>query len=144
MTASVLALTPPDAGWMRQARCAGRWDVMQSAEDGDVPMAKAFCRACPVRSECLAWTLSLPPRGDVEGVAGGLTREERDLARRRIRRARMPAPPATKCCPRCREDKPLGQFYLRPDRAGGRDTYCRSCCVDLARERRAAKKVMAS
>jgi WhiB family redox-sensing transcriptional regulator len=140
MVASSLTLTPPDAEWMRQARCAGYWDLMESTEEKDERAAKDLCQSCPVWEQCRAWTLSLPPRQDVAGVAGGLTQKQRERQRRRIRRSRPPEPKETKRCPRCRETKSLGQFYVRPERADGRDAYCRTCCVELTQERRAAKE----
>jgi hypothetical protein len=40
--------------------------------------AIAICRACPVRSECLAYTLEQEAAGvEQVGIAGGLTRSER-------------------------------------------------------------------
>jgi hypothetical protein len=140
MPPTSLTLTPPDAGWMAQAACAGYWELMESTEEKDERAAIDVCASCPVWEACRAWTLSLPPRQDVAGVAGGLTEKQRDRARRRIRRSKPSEPKETKRCPRCREEKSVGQFYLRPERADGRDAYCRTCCVELTQERRAAKK----
>lgn len=144
MPPTSLTLTPPDAEWMQQARCAGYWALMESDSPKDEDDAKALCHACPVEGSCARWTLSLSPREDVYGVAGGMTADERASARRRIRRTKPSAPAETKRCPHCREDKPLGQFYVRPERPSGRDVYCRPCCADLARARRAAKKAAAT
>ncbi|MEV2239477.1 WhiB family transcriptional regulator [Micromonospora sp. NPDC049891] len=45
--------------------------------------AKAVCRRCPVRTECLNWALE---SGQRHGVAGGMTEQEREaLIRRGIR-----------------------------------------------------------
>lgn len=140
MPPTALTLTPPDAEWMAEAACAGYWELMESTEERDEKAAKDVCKACPVWERCRAWTLSLPPRQDVCGMAGGMTAKERDKARRRIRRSRPQEPKETKRCPRCRETKSVGQFYLRPERKDGRDAYCRTCCVELTQERRAAKR----
>jgi hypothetical protein len=86
MGATSLTLTPPDAEWMAEAVCAGYWELMESTEEKDEKAAKDLCRACPVWEACRAWTLSLPPRQDVDGIAGGLTRIERDRVRRSRRR----------------------------------------------------------
>ena len=90
MPVTALTLTPPDQSWMdRDLPC--RLDpVLMDAEDGPgVERARDVCRACPVWACCRAWTLSLPPSKDVAGVAGGLTVEERQRARRaRLRRRR--------------------------------------------------------
>lgn len=141
MPPTTLTLTPPDAGWMAQAACAGYWTLMESTEERDEKAAVDLCRACPVWEQCRAWTLSLPPRQDVAGVAGGLTEKQREAARRRVRRRARPLEPVeTKRCARCKETKPVGQFYLRQGRKDGRDAYCRTCCVERTQEQRAAKR----
>ncbi len=69
--------------WTRQALCAGHPDRgAWFPEDGESPArAKAVCRACPVRSECLAFALKT---GQREGVWGGTTPyERRRLAKQR-------------------------------------------------------------
>jgi WhiB family redox-sensing transcriptional regulator len=53
-----------------------------------VEMAKAVCRRCSVRSNCLSYALEAMP----EGVWGGTTLEERRAARRRPSRRRVSAP----------------------------------------------------
>jgi hypothetical protein len=136
----MLTLTPPDAGWMSQAACAGDWGVMEGLSDDDVWDAKATCRRCPVRRRCEGWVLSLPPSQDVNGIAAAMTPEERDKARRRARRSRPPVPEATKECRRCLEEQAVSKFYVRPARTDGRDSYCRTCCAELARERAAEKR----
>jgi WhiB family redox-sensing transcriptional regulator len=138
MVASSLTLTPPDAEWMRQARCAGYWDLMESAEEKDERAAKDLCQSCPVWEQCRAWTLSLPPRQDVAGVAGGLTEKQRDQARRRRRRSRPAAEPPKECTG-CGEPKPADQFYLRPKHRGGRESRCSTCCSAQAQAHRAKK-----
>jgi WhiB family redox-sensing transcriptional regulator len=47
--------------------------------------AKAVCRRCPVRAQCLAWAVAADT---VEGIWGGTTEEERRAMRRH--RARTP------------------------------------------------------
>lgn len=42
--------------------------------------AKAICRECPVREECLLWAIVYLP----QGVAGGLTARERRKLRKRL------------------------------------------------------------
>jgi WhiB family transcriptional regulator, redox-sensing transcriptional regulator len=42
--------------------------------------AKAVCRRCPVRRECLAWALA---SGQDAGIWGGLTEDERRALKRR-------------------------------------------------------------
>ncbi|MEU9980567.1 WhiB family transcriptional regulator [Streptomyces sp. NPDC050856] len=45
--------------------------------------AKAVCRRCPVREQCLRWALE---SGQEAGVWGGLSEEERRALKRRISR----------------------------------------------------------
>jgi WhiB family redox-sensing transcriptional regulator len=49
------------------------------AADADAQRAKAVCRSCPVREQCLTFALS---SGQDSGVWGGLTEEERRALRR--------------------------------------------------------------
>lgn len=51
----------------------------------DITHAKAVCADCPVRAQCLAWSLAT---GQRYGVLGGLDEWERDAL---IRRTRHPA-----------------------------------------------------
>lgn len=51
---------------------------------GTYDLARAVCRRCPVRQECLDWALDLPEKF---GMWGGLTEQERKNTRRRRRRA---------------------------------------------------------
>jgi hypothetical protein len=141
MGATSLTLTPPDAEWMAEAVCAGYWLLMESTEEKDERAAKDLCRTCPVWEACRAWTLSLPGRQDVAGVAGGLTEKQRDQARRRIRRSRPPGDePDKKCTGPCGETKPANQFYMRPRLRGGRESRCNVCCTAANRGYREAKK----
>jgi WhiB family redox-sensing transcriptional regulator len=46
--------------------------------------AKAICRHCPVRAECLRWAMD--DSRQVTGVWGGLREDERQTLKRRERR----------------------------------------------------------
>ncbi|MCZ4096734.1 WhiB family transcriptional regulator [Streptomyces sp. So13.3] len=50
-----------------------------------IQQAKAVCRRCPVREECLSWALEA---GQDAGVWGGLSEDERRAAKRRAARGR--------------------------------------------------------
>ncbi|MET9646186.1 WhiB family transcriptional regulator [Streptomyces syringium] len=50
--------------------------------------AKAVCRRCPVREQCLQWALE---SGQDAGVWGGLSEDERRSLKRRVARARAQA-----------------------------------------------------
>ncbi len=47
--------------------------------------AKAVCRRCPVVEQCLDWVVQV---GQVDGIWGGMTANERALRRREARRAK--------------------------------------------------------
>lgn len=49
-------------------------DVFTAAEAGQLQRAKAICRRCPVKAECLSWACST---GLTSGIAGGTTEAER-------------------------------------------------------------------
>ena len=143
MGATALTLTPPDGAWMKEAACAGRWEVMQSTDESDVKAAKALCAACPVEETCQAWLLALPPRQDVTGTAGGMTAEERVRARRRIRRAQprpQPRDEPPKTCKSCEETHAATDFYARPTSRGGREAVCRFCRLAQKRAWRDAQR----
>jgi len=75
--------------------------------DAQVAVAKAVCAGCPVRVECLDEALMRIP----EGIAGGLTPQER----RRLRRPgqRTPAAPAAA---RCGQREAAGRVLLAAGR----------------------------
>ncbi len=67
--------------WQDSAACIGADTAIFFPESGDpVGPAKAICRACPVREQCLTDALN---RGETHGVWGGLSAKERRLFRRK-------------------------------------------------------------
>ncbi|MDA2813629.1 WhiB family transcriptional regulator [Nocardiopsis sp. RSe5-2] len=71
--------------WVRQGACR-QYDPelffpVSTAGPGSqtTSLAKAVCRSCPVRQECLRWALRA---GEADGVWGGTTPEERRYMRR--------------------------------------------------------------
>ena len=68
--------------WQREAVCRGMDSGSFFSPDGESgkprrmreQAAKAICRSCPVRKECLDWALGKP---ETYGVWGGTTEEER-------------------------------------------------------------------
>ncbi len=77
----------PGEDWRTAAGCAGT-DPDFWHPEGDSPeaaaqtaAAKAICRTCPVREDCLEWALAAGR--DVLGIAGGMTLAERRRSRRR-------------------------------------------------------------
>jgi WhiB family transcriptional regulator, redox-sensing transcriptional regulator len=82
-------------GWRRAAACRSIdpelfFPVSSSGgSDAQVERAKAVCRSCAVRRQCLQYALAA---NEAHGVWGGMAEDER---RRVIRRARdLAAPPA--------------------------------------------------
>ena len=74
--------------WQDSAACIGADTAIFFPESGDpVGSAKALCRACPVREQCLADALE---RGEVHGVWGGLSAKERRKYRRQHGLLRKP------------------------------------------------------
>lgn len=77
---------PEDLAWRLRAACRGRdpalWFPL-SPGAREVRIAKAFCSSCPVRPRCLHEALR---RGDLQGIWGGLTTEERRRIGRRMQR----------------------------------------------------------
>ena len=72
-----------DARWREAAACLGAdldWFFSQAGQHGDA--ARALCRRCPVRSECLEEALSLPSGRDF-GIRGGMSKKARDAIRKR-------------------------------------------------------------
>jgi WhiB family redox-sensing transcriptional regulator len=72
--------------WMRDALCREYPAVTFFPEQGESSAdAKAICRRCVVRSECLLHALDTP---SMEGIWGGAGRRSRD----RLRKSNKPSP----------------------------------------------------
>jgi WhiB family redox-sensing transcriptional regulator len=93
MTATTRHATKPATNWRADAACA-RVDPELFHPTGQprtvlrrVKQAKAICRGCPVRLDCLRWALDTK---EDSGVLGGLSEEERmELHGRRPRRRKV-------------------------------------------------------
>ena len=95
--------------WRDFASCADAADpdlwfpiVDSPAFDTQTARAKAICRGCLVRADCLAWALKRLPHG----IAGGLTEHERALARKNTARRLAAAVEGAAAAPTSREDTP--------------------------------------
>lgn len=74
-----------------------------------VGIAKAVCAGCPVRAQCLSWALEHQP----DGIAGGLTEQERRLENLRRRGgARRRLPPVVPVCGSHREVAEAGRAAI--------------------------------
>lgn len=87
-----------DSDWKESASCKGVDPAVFHPTRGEIEVqriALAICNGtparhrkagvppCPVRAECLAFALSLPPSVDMAGIYGGKTHRERLMVRRR-------------------------------------------------------------
>jgi len=73
-----------NTAWMAQAKCKDRTDIEFFPESGQVLRKTAkFCSTCPVREQCLDYAVD---NGLDYGYWGGLSANQRMLARRRARR----------------------------------------------------------
>jgi WhiB family redox-sensing transcriptional regulator len=71
-----------ERGWQERANCLGvDPDLFFPERGASTREAKAVCRGCEVRSECLEYALQ---HGEKFGIWGGLSERER----RRVRRQR--------------------------------------------------------
>jgi WhiB family redox-sensing transcriptional regulator len=81
---------PDEMWWLPQARCIGQdpdlFFPVGSAEPAlaQTSRAKEICGGCPVRADCLEWSLVTCQDA---GVWGGLDEEERRIIRRARRRS---------------------------------------------------------
>jgi WhiB family transcriptional regulator, redox-sensing transcriptional regulator len=76
-----------DTGWHERARCKGADPELFFTKAGQhADDAKALCRTCPVRPECLEEALALSSTRDF-GIRGGLSQKERHAIRKARRAA---------------------------------------------------------
>lgn len=66
----------PYSSWVRRARCAGQSAVF--ADNERAAEAIEVCQRCPVLRQCRSWAL----HNAVDGVAGGMTNDERETWRK--------------------------------------------------------------
>ena len=79
--------------WFELAACKGKTQLMFPKEHKDITyiaQARAICKGCPVKKECLEYALEFPP-ADMHGVWAGLT--SRQLAAEQRRRKIKPTRP---------------------------------------------------
>lgn len=126
-----------EPAWQDFALCAEVDPDLFFPEQGEPnSAAKKICRGCPVRGECLEYSLSLDE--DPDGIWGGYSLWER----RRMRRTNTtsaPVPLVTvteKYCARCGTTKGAGEFWKNRSTLSGLGTYCISC--ELGRRERVA------
>jgi WhiB family transcriptional regulator, redox-sensing transcriptional regulator len=82
-----------DKTWFDDAACKGKTSLMFPKEHKDITYiakARAMCKGCPVRPQCLDYALEFPP-ADMHGVWAGLT--SRQLAAEQRKRKVKPTRP---------------------------------------------------
>ncbi len=76
-----IGVTAAERDWRRRAACRGHDTAAFFPLRGEpIDDARAMCRACPVRVECLEYALD--ESGDPLGVWGGTSQRQRRAARR--------------------------------------------------------------
>jgi hypothetical protein len=68
-------LAIPRKSWFDLASCKGKTELMFPKQHKDITyiaQARAICKTCPVKKECLEYALEFPP-ADMLGVWAGLT-----------------------------------------------------------------------
>jgi len=80
---------PPMPPQLRSGTCASHPQpaLWQSPLAAEQEAARHLCCSCPALVQCRAWSLSLRTADDQTGVLGGLTPQQRALARRARQRA---------------------------------------------------------
>lgn len=78
--AVVFETIPAPGPWIRQAACANEpTDLFFPADPAGIELAKTICGGCKVRAECAGYAIAIP---SLDGIWGGLTRQERTKIRR--------------------------------------------------------------
>lgn len=90
MTVAGPAYGSRDSDWRTHAKCCGENATYffppshferKPEKDARESVARAACRACPVRAECLSYALRA---GESHGIWGGLNELQRARLRRRV------------------------------------------------------------
>jgi WhiB family redox-sensing transcriptional regulator len=81
-----MVLDERDREWLTQASCRNKPTALFFPGKGDGAAARAICRECPVRGECLEYALTDEPYP--EGIFGGTDQRERAAIRRERRSCR--------------------------------------------------------
>lgn len=106
--------------WRQHAACKGmNPDLFFPSRGESSREAKATCRSCTVRTECLEHAIAADIRN---GVWGG----ESERARRRIRSERR-TPEGMKRCGSCRVLKGVAEFGRQTQRPDGLNPSCKQC-----------------
>ena len=134
--------------WQDAAACASADpDAFFPEQGGSTRLAKAVCRACPVRRPCLEYALA---SNEQFGIYGGLTERERrrfgrvmplELPEVRDRRSRVQRlEDGSKPCCRCGEVKPPGEYQSDAGALDGLGSCCKGCLpAQQAQQRQQAR-----
>lgn len=92
MSSKLLNTRDVEGDWRHRANCLQEDPELffpigsKRAIEIQSQVAKAVCRACDVREQCLVWALE---DGQDHGIAGGMTEGERHALKRRNARAQV-------------------------------------------------------
>lgn len=109
--------------WQREGSCFQKGNMIFFVEKGkSVRRAKAVCRECPVKTQCLEYAheKKIP-----FGVWGGLTAKERERQRREEKEEKTPQLKWKKCN-KCGKKKRIEKYPVRSDN-GSRRGICGDC-----------------
>jgi hypothetical protein len=120
------------------AHCTGRDMSTIARTPAQINDLKLLCDGCPINKRCGQGAIRLSKREDIEEVAAGMTREERDQVRRELARRR--ASKIEKPCTKCGATKPGTEFYTRPDSTTGAESACLDCRRPEQRQKAAARR----
>ena len=74
---------PAPGPWIKQAACASEpTELFFPEDDVATELARSICSGCKVRAECIGYAVEIP---SLDGIWGGLTRQERARVRRKKR-----------------------------------------------------------
>lgn len=81
---------PAPGPWIKHAACAGEsTELFFPEDDVATELARSICSGCKVRAECIGYAVEIP---SLDGIWGGLTRQERAKLRSTRRCARRLRP----------------------------------------------------
>jgi hypothetical protein len=122
----------------RGAHCDGRDMSTTARTPAQIRDLKLLCVGCPINKQCGQWAVGMSKREDVDEIAAGMTREERDQVRRELARRRLAK--IDKTCTRCGTTKSGAEFYVRSGSLTSVESVCLDCRRPEQRQQAAARR----